>query len=300
MNIIMTNDQFYSITNKNAAQSNITISSVIASAYGKNEKNWGDRPAFQGDFINLGYWKDIPCENKIITVEDRILSSKKLYEYTIELSGLHENFDFECHSLLEIGCGRGVGLVSVFLNYDFKYLKNIIGLDMTLDQLKRAVNIHWRVFQKPYPFHLIHASADNTTCSNQSIDHIISVEVAQHFKSFKPFAAEMKRILKPGGKLVFVAHLATSKKNHQKLRDKQLLIDNQEIDILEPVDEAIRAFRELNFHVNCFSIGKYVFPGFNKWIEQVEKGTEANSSKIFESYIDGYIDYYAFIISSQQ
>ncbi len=292
----MSKTEGYSIANVNHAQSDITIGSVINGAYGSNEKNWGDRPAFQGNFINFGFWRDISYKNKTISAEDRILSSKKLYDYVIEISNLRENHYNEDHALLEIGCGRGVGLASIFLNHNFKNLKKIIGLDITLDQLKRATNIHQRVFQKSYPFYLIHASADKTTCANQSIDHVFSVEVAQHFKTFKPFATEMKRIIKPNGQIVFVAHLSTNQKSFNKLREKQLLIDNQEIDILCPVDEAIQAFRELNFNVNCFPIGHHVFPGFNKWIEQIEKGTKADSNKIFEAYNDGLLNYYAFII----
>lgn len=291
----MTNKEPYSIANANQAQSTITKEIVIREAYGAVKNNWGDLSAFQGDYINLGFWRDISWKDKTISRQERILSSKHLYDYVIEISNLRDHVIDGDYTVLEIGCGRGVGLANLFLQHDVKNLKNIVGVDLTLDQLKRAVNIHWRSFRRPYPFQLVHASADNTTCVSNSIDRVFSVEVAQHFNTFKPFAKEMKRILKPEGQVVFVSHLATNKGHFKELREKKLLTESKGIDVLLPFDEAISAFRDAGFKVECFSIGEYVFPGFKHWITQTESAPSGKSHKTFEAYASGHIDYYVFI-----
>jgi len=101
----------------------------IENAYGSHEGNWGDRPIFQGDYINFGYWKDIPYGEKI-TVEERIRSSALLYSYVI--NNLNVSMD---DTVLELGCGRAVGMFDAFM---YMNMSKMIGIDISRAQIDRA------------------------------------------------------------------------------------------------------------------------------------------------------------------
>lgn len=58
---------------------------LLQDCYGFNSDNWGDLPVFKGNYINFGYWKDISLD-KLLTIEDRIQSSKSLY---FHIAGQH-------------------------------------------------------------------------------------------------------------------------------------------------------------------------------------------------------------------
>ncbi len=100
----------------------------IENAYGAAQGNWGDLPIFQGDYINFGYWKDIVI-GKEITKEDRVRSSAALYAYVIK------NLNVSGDTVLELGCGRGVGMLD---GLEYMNVSKIIGIDISGIQISRA------------------------------------------------------------------------------------------------------------------------------------------------------------------
>jgi cyclopropane fatty-acyl-phospholipid synthase-like methyltransferase len=93
---------------------------TIKKLYGPNDLSCC--PAFQGGYINFGYWKDIDISNdKLITLEERIIASASLYNRVFAEMNLQGD-----DSVLEIGCGRGHGCASLLKRFN---PKKVCGLD---------------------------------------------------------------------------------------------------------------------------------------------------------------------------
>lgn len=268
---------------------NIDIDKLLE-AYSFLPDNWGDRPPFKGDYINYGYWENIDLTNNLLT-HDRIRSSMELYKELLSRLNIKQT---DC--VLEIGCGRGMGIVDVIS----KLAAQVIGIDINPDQIKRAeknINTINNIHGAPITnVSLKCGTADNTTLNNNSVDIVCSVEAAQHFPSMTDFATEVKRILKPNGRLGFVSYFPTNKLHFPDLKPLLPLID-QKLENMTSVHDVCECFRKAGFS-NVFyeGIGEHVFRGYEKWISQVE-GVAQFSHGYHDAYSLGYIDYYIFMIS---
>lgn len=117
--------------------------------------------------------------------------------------------------LLELGCAAGV-------DYFGKRFR-MIGIDLSFKSLKGLNN---------YLFGL-QADATNIPLADQSVDGIISSYFWEHIPAGikDKMLLEFKRVLKPGGKLVFLYDVETENtlisvlKNHDPLLYKQLFLD---------------------------------------------------------------------------
>jgi len=107
----------------------IKINEQIEAAYGSNKENWGDRSIFQGDYINFGYWQNISLNQKL-TTETRVESSATLYKHVIDTLNVSRS-----DTVLELGCGRAVGMLDAFEYVD---MEKMIGIDITRTQIERA------------------------------------------------------------------------------------------------------------------------------------------------------------------
>jgi cyclopropane fatty-acyl-phospholipid synthase-like methyltransferase len=150
-----------------------------------------------------------------------------------------------------------------------------------------------KIVEKIQSIKLYAKPAESTELKAHSVDKIYSVEVFQHIEDFNPLAVEINRILVPGGKLSFCAHLATNYSSYDKLREENLLLD--EIEVLRPIDEVIGTFNHNGFDVNCHTIGEHVFGSYDKYVTEANPFDEL-SRKIYNSYNSGYIDYYVCVM----
>lgn len=264
----------------------INIDKLIE-VYGLSQDNWGDLPYFQGGYINYGYWKNIQLNDlDIISVEQRIQSSVDLYKEIISDLNLSQE-----DSVLEVGCGRGIGIANVLSWFPNK---EIYALDINPNQIERAkVNVK-KMAPQLKDIIFINRNVEDTGLPTSSIDKAYSVEAAQHFGSIENFAVEMKRLLKPGGQLTFATYFPKSSGYNKELKEILPLI-HEKLENITPVDKICAIFLKAGFtNASYRSIGKDVFHDYSRWLKQVNSNFW--SLNYYKAYKLGYIDYYIFTI----
>ena len=263
--------------------------SKILEVYGSDNDNWGDRSPFAGGYINYGYWKNIDISDRVLSLKDRVASSRELYKQIIEHLGDISVGDV----VLEVGCGRGMGMIDFC---SWHQVKRIIGVDINSKQLKCASANLGRYCSDKNKYQLICRAADSTLLNSHSIDKIYSLEVAQHFPSMIDFAREMKRLLKPGGKLVFASYFLVNQQDRLALSGLLPLMQER-LENIASCDEVCAWLKDAGFeNVSYERIGEHVFAGYEKWLMQQQDVAEF-SHAYFKAYQAGYLDYYIFTVS---
>lgn len=241
------------------------------------EHTIGSLANFQGGYINLGYWKGIDLDNPI-GLKERKLASYNLYRLVFDhLKGASQA------KVLEVGCGEGVGCKE-FCRYARP--KELAAVDISPYQIQRCLernscaDISFKV-----------ASAQDLPFEDSYFDIIYSVEAAQHFPSIRAFAEESHRILKKSGKLIITAHFATSHRGFNKLKSLIPTI-SEGVDKPIPIHTVISELVIGGFKIsNVFSIGKHVFPGYDRWLSHVKTETPW-SHNLLKAYNENLIDFY--------
>jgi len=107
-------------------------------------------------------------------------------------------------AVLDIGCGNGL------LLYQFRdSFKKLVGLEYSSTRLRQAAaNL------RGLDFRPVCGSAENMTeIESGSIDQIVTADTIEHIPDVYAAAAEMRRVLRPGGRLVInTPNIAFAKK----------------------------------------------------------------------------------------
>jgi SAM-dependent methyltransferase len=117
-------------------------------------KNLSEKPAFQGGYINFGYWKNIGLKKKTLSQEERILASKQLYDLVIQELNITKN-----DRVLEVGCGLGNGCIDILQSC---HPEEIVGIDLTPQQIIKAKNRHRAHLNSTKALSFINAPAHHT------------------------------------------------------------------------------------------------------------------------------------------
>lgn len=253
---------------------------VVLETYGPNDL--AEIPAFQGGYINFGYWKNIRLKEGEITQAERIKASEALYDLVLDRLNIERN-----DRVLEVGCGRGNGCAKIT-----DTLKPLLtaGIDITPEQIERARRIHQAWETSSLLFQV--GSSEFIPFSDESFTKIYSIEAAQCFPSILNFALEAWRTLEKGGDLITVAPFATSESGYQALR-KVIPTINQGVDLLIPIENVRQSFQRVGFkEVEFQVIGEDVFEGFHQWRTQVKDIKWVDN--YFYAYNEGNIDYFLF------
>lgn len=248
------------ITSSSQAQES-SSQTLLLETYGKNDL--ATKPAFQGGYINFGYWKGLWPKKGAISLEERIKASEALYDLIIDHLSVTSN-----DTVLEVGSGKGYGCVKVMSGFK---PKKVTGMDITPEQTARSRQIHQNIIQDyAGSLEFINAASSPLPFEDESYSKIYSVEAAQCFPSMDAFAREAWRILKPGGRLVLTAHFAVDAKGYDALK-KLIPTVAQDVDRLIPIDDVRAAFHKAGFLEVAFDdIGEHVFEGFDQWISQID------------------------------
>jgi len=97
--------------------------------------------------------------------------------------------------VLEVGSGRGGGS-----SYIKRYLspKTMTGIDYSKHAIKFS-NKHHTV----EGLYFVHGDAENIPLANESVDAVINIESSHCYGSMEKFVAQVNRVLRPGGYLLF-------------------------------------------------------------------------------------------------
>ena len=135
-------------------------------------------------YLNLGYWRDAD------TIDE---ASEELALLVAKRGGMGPG-----DTVLD--CGYGFGDQDILWARNTKPDK-IIGLNITKSQIRRArKNVADAGLEKS--INLREGSATEMPIDNESVDLVVSVESAFHYRSREDFFREAFRVLRPGGRLV--------------------------------------------------------------------------------------------------
>ena len=148
--------------------------------------------ATSGDMLNFGYWNGgasgpLAAQNDLCSLVDDIAelgSARRLLDVGSGLSAPAAQWK-SIHGSLEICC-----------------------LNINLQQLQSA---------KQAEVQLLNATSTLLPFSDGSVDRIVALESAQHFRPLEKFIKEARRVLEPGGLLVITLPVVTQRRPFFKL-----------------------------------------------------------------------------------
>jgi len=137
-----------------------------------------------GLYLNLGYWRDAE------TIDE---ASEALALLVAKRGGMGAGD-------VVLDCGYGFGDQDILWTRNMKPAR-IIGLNITRSQVEQA---RMRVADAGFgkSIDLREGSATEMPIENESVDLVVSLESAFHYRSREDFFREAYRVLRPGGRLV--------------------------------------------------------------------------------------------------
>lgn len=235
---------------------------------------------FRGDFINFGYWKNIPA---IISENDVITANKNLYCQVFKRLALSYQ-----DKVLEIGSGHGAGCALLSSLYA---TKSIIGLDYLTTHIDHAQKKHSDLIESG-KIKFLQGSAEAIPVPDSSINKIYTIEAFQHFNT-QSAIREFYRVLAPDGKLIISTFFCKSKSDFEELatllpRPAILSDSSREI---TTVSEVLSLLNQYSFQtIKLENISDYVWLGYDRWVMQNDPGIWDMNWKI--AFDKGLLDYY--------
>ena len=142
-----------------------------------------------GRHVHWGYWANPDQADG--SVKDFAIATENLCQRVYAAAGVKEH-----DRLLDAGCGFGGAIAS--LNEQFQTL-DMTGLNIDPRQLDRARQTVQPLANNQIEF--IEGNACQLPFANQSMDVVLAVECIFHFPSREEFFREVRRVLRPGGRL---------------------------------------------------------------------------------------------------
>src|SRR3989339_1392672 len=176
---------------------------------GYERDNWGDRPAFPGDFMNLGYWEDIDFSQKL-TEQVRTMSAEALYRLTTE-----DLAEMRSGNILELGFGKGGGLFFLAERYPHLNFHAADAVKKNFDRVSQKLH----KFPRSNVIQISNELFENINFGMQ-FDALVSVEALQHINDIPRFFTKLNEALRVGGTFMACAHMA------KRLKQRELCLRN--------------------------------------------------------------------------
>ena len=219
--------------------------------------------AVGGDMLNFGYW-----ENGSTTP---IAAQQALCSKVGKLGELDS-----AENMIDVG--SGVAGPARFWSNEYTEL-DIICVNTNFTQLQNAIsakNIE-RINQH-------NSTSANFPFASDSIDRVIALESAQHFKDFDSFISESKRVLKNNGILVIAIPVA--RKFEDSLMKLGILSFTWSSEHYS-TDFIKTKLKDHNLEImEIDSIGEKVYSPLTKFYTQNRKEIKQNLNSVFPSYLE--------------
>lgn len=230
--------------------------------------------------LNFGYWQG--------DVNSPVKAQSNLCTLVGNLADLRSS-----RTLIDVGSGYGAPALEWSRAYR---LRNIVCVNINSHQLANEFKLALNKIENAQAFHTRCLRA-GITCINSTslclpfatgtVDRIIALESAQHFKPFDSFIAESYRILNPKGIMVVAMPVIVSLDNVLKKLFKLGILNltwSSEHYGLEYVKSAIRKCR---FKItNEIMIGKQVYEPLALYYIQNRKDLRQKITSHYPSYIE--------------
>lgn len=236
---------------------------------------------FKGNFINFGYWENIP---NVISSSDVIEANQKLYHQVFKrLNPTRQD------KVLELGSGHGGGCVLFSNSYT---VQSIIGLDYLKNHIDHSIKTHSSFIEKK-EIQFIQGAAESIPLPDESITKIYTVEAFQHFNALNAIP-ELERILCPRGTLVIATFFTKNSLCFEeliKLLPKPAILADNCNGELASLPDILNLLKNNSFaNIKIENISEYVWKGYDAWVRQNDPKIWDTNWKI--AYKKGIIDYY--------
>jgi len=230
--------------------------------------------------LNFGYWEG--------NVNNPVVAQSNLSTLVGKLADLGSS-----RTLIDVGSGYGAPAVQWNSEY---HLGNIVCVNINSQQLVNAYKIAPNTIENAQASH-IHFLRTNINYINSTslylpfatgtVDRIIALESAQHFKPFDKFITETYRILQPKGLLAIAMPVTVSLDNVLKKLPKLGILNmtwSSEHYGLEYVKSTIR---KCGFNImNISTIGSQVYEPLALYYIQNRKELRQKIMSLYPSYIE--------------
>ena len=224
--------------------------------------------ATSGNMLNFGYW------------DENTTSPIKAQNKLCDLMGNIAELD-SANSLLDIGSG----LSSPALRWALSYPKiEISCVNINYQQLQTAKN-HLKERIPNFSIYEINSTSTMLPFSKNSVDRIIALESAQHFKPFKNFISESNRILKKDGVFTFAIPVTRKKSNIKNLGMLSFTWSSEHYDKDFIIDATSKKFSV----VEKMEVGSHVFEPLTDYYVKNRKSLQDIILKQYPSYVENIL-----------
>lgn len=222
-----------------------------------------------GDMLNFGYWND--------TTSTILEAQKNMCQIFAQKAQLQSN-----QHILDVGSGIGSPAIQWYYEYDPIELTCV---NINYGQLQDSINNITQNNASYKNFNLLNATATLLPFENTSVDRVLALESAQHFKPLKSFISNSYRILKKNGILALAIPVVVEKHvlNMIKLGVLSLTWYSEHYDI----DYVKSLLKQEGFHnVNLQKIGSNVYEPLARYYIKNRESLKTKILKQYPSYVE--------------
>jgi len=219
-----------------------------------------------GDMLNFGYWDD--------NTKSPIIAQEALCNKVAKLAELDS-----AENLLDVGSGIG-GPAKLWSNTHPHLIITCINSNFT--QLQNA-----SLNTKSESVNQFNSTSAKFPCKSNSIDRVIALESAQHFKNIENFISESKRVLKENG--VFVMAIPVANKSDDRMSKLGILSftwSSEHYGTAQIKDKLTENGLEI---LNIDFIGKHVYPPLADFYSKNRSEIKKKLNLIYPSYLEGVL-----------
>lgn len=253
-------------------------------------KHYGDyldreniKIGFPGGFLNFGNWRGIPLGSRL-SLEQRVDSQRAMYrEVLASLNIEHDDV------VLEIASGKGSGCVLALEEFN---PAQISGIDIMPIQVERANRYNSDALAK-YAGRISYkiGSGMDIPYGDDAFDKVFSVEAFLYFSDLDRCLNEICRVMRKPARFSAACVFATS--SEVLSYDWLHLFDRSGVATGFAINDVTTKLSDFGFtEVVSESIGRHVWFGYKKWVEQELDIKNPMPERWYKGYKDGLFDYY--------